>query len=122
MIMDIIPATYSKIVTKYTTFANYLLIVDDYSKITKLCGVENITTDEVMNKLDTFQERFVKVDEFGCWDMERIQTDTATQLTSKEFQEGLYVYRVRLKLAAPDHQEINDGFEVTWLTLLTTAH
>ena len=89
--MDSILATCPKCLTKEIFFDNYLLIVDDYSKITKLCGVENITTDEVMNKLDTFQERFVKVDEFGCWDMERIQTDTATQLTSKEFQEGLSV-------------------------------
>ena len=34
--------------------------------------MENITTEEVMDKLDMFQERFRKVDEFGWWDMERI--------------------------------------------------
>ena len=31
--MDIIPATSSKILTKDTTFVNYLLIVDAYYKI-----------------------------------------------------------------------------------------
>ena len=36
--------------------------------------MENITTEEVMEKLHMFQERFGKVDEFGWWDMERIQT------------------------------------------------
>ena len=38
--------------------------------------MENITTEETMEKLDMFQARLVKVYEFGWWDMERIQTDT----------------------------------------------
>ena len=101
--MDIIPAISSKISTKDTTFINYLLIVDAYSKIPKLYGMENINTEEVMDKLDMFQEIFGKVDEFGWWDMERIKTDADTQFTSKEFQEGLSVRGVRLALAAPDH-------------------
>ena len=52
--MDIIPYTYSKSLTKYTTFANYLLIVDAYSKITKLYGTENITTEEITEEIDKF--------------------------------------------------------------------
>ena len=43
--------------------------MDSYSKITKLYGMENVTTEEVMDKLDIFQARFGKVDEFGCYDM-----------------------------------------------------
>ena len=42
-----------------------------------------------MDKLYMFQARFVKIDEFGWWDMERIQTGAGTQFNSKEFQEGL---------------------------------
>ena len=60
--MEIIPATSSKSSTKDTIFANYLLIVDDYSKIPELYEMENITTEEVMNKLDMFQARSGKVD------------------------------------------------------------
>ena len=63
--MDIIPSTASKILTGDTTFSNYLLIVDDYSKIPKLYGMEKITTEEIMDKLDMFQSRFGKIDEFG---------------------------------------------------------
>ena len=63
--MDIILAISSKLLTKDTTFSTYLLIVDAYSKISKLYGMENITTEEVMDKLDMFQARFLKVDEFG---------------------------------------------------------
>ena len=54
---------------KDTNFDKYLLIMDAYSKISKLYGMENITIEEVMDKIDTFQARLGKVDEFGWWDM-----------------------------------------------------
>ena len=59
--MDIIPSTASKSLTSDTTFSNYLLIVDPYSNIPKLCGMEKITTEAVMDKLDMFQSRFGKL-------------------------------------------------------------
>ena len=42
--MVIIPSTAPKSLTSDTTFSNYLLIVDAYSKIPKLYSMENITT------------------------------------------------------------------------------
>ena len=53
--------------------------------------MENITTGEVMDRLDMFQERFGNVYKFGWWGMERIQTDSGRQFTSKEFQEDLSI-------------------------------
>ena len=94
--MDIIPDKTSKSLTKDTTFDNDLLIVGAYSNIQKLYGIENITTEEVMEKLDMFQARFAKVYEFGWWYMEIIQTDSGTKFTSVEFQEGLSVREVKL--------------------------
>ena len=76
--MDIIPSTAPKSLTNDTTFSNYLLIVDAYYKIPKLYGMENITTAEVMDKLDMFQSRFGKIDQFGWWDLEIISADTGT--------------------------------------------
>ena len=102
--MDIIPAKSSKILTKDTTFANCLLIADAYQNIPKLYIMENITAEEVMDKIEMFQAIFRKVDEFGWWDMVRIQTDAGTQFTSKEFQEGLSIHRLQLALAATHHQ------------------
>ena len=66
--MDIIPSTTPKSLTSDTTFSNYLFIVDSYSKIPKLYGMEKITIEEVMDKLDMFRYRFGKVDQFGWWD------------------------------------------------------
>ena len=73
--MDIIPSAAPKILTSVTTFSKYLLIVDAYSKIPKLYGMEKITIEEVMDKLDKFQSRFGKMDQFGWWDLERISSD-----------------------------------------------
>ena len=67
--MVIIPAIFSKSLTKGTTIVNYLLILDAYSKIPKLYGMEYITPEEFMDKLDMFQAIFRKVDEFGWWDI-----------------------------------------------------
>ena len=77
--MDLIPSTESKSLTTDTTFSNYLFIVDTYSKIPKLYGMQKITTEEVMDKLDMFQSRFGEFDEFVWWYLERIPEDTGTQ-------------------------------------------
>ena len=63
--MDIIPSTAPKSLTSDITFSNFILIVDAYYKIPKIYGMEKITTEEVMDKMDIFQSRFEKIDEFG---------------------------------------------------------
>ena len=73
--------------TSDTIISNYHLIVDAYSKITKLYGMEKITTEEVMEKLDIFQSRFGKINQFGWWDLERIPEDAGMQFTLTEFKE-----------------------------------
>ena len=120
--MDIIPSTPPKSLTNDTTFSNYLLIFDTYSKIPKLYGIEKITIEEVMDKLDMFQSRFGKIDQFGWWYLERISADTGTQFTSIEFKDDCQTRGVSLTLAAPEHQEMNGKVEVTWRTLHTFAH
>ena len=102
--MDIIPSTAPKSLTSDTTFSNYLLIADAYSKIPKLYGMDNITTEEVMDKLYMFQSRFGKIDEFGWWDLEGISADAGTQFTSTEFKDECQTRGVSLTLAAPEHQ------------------
>ena len=64
--METISSTAPKIFTSDTTFSSYLLVVDSYSKISKLHGMGKITTEEVMDKLNMFQSRFGKIDGFGC--------------------------------------------------------
>ena len=68
--MDTTPSISSKILTKDTTFTNYLLIVDTYSKLPIIYGMEDITTEKVMYKIDMFQASFGKLYGFGWWDLE----------------------------------------------------
>ena len=49
--------------------------------------MDKITKEEVMEKLDMFQSRFGKIDQFGWWYLERISADTGTQFTSTEFKD-----------------------------------
>ena len=105
--MDTIPSTAPKSLTIDTTFPNSLLIVDAYSKIPKLYGMDNITTEEFLDKLDMSQSRFRKMDQFGWWALERISSDAGTQFTPKEFKDECETCGVRLTLAAPEHQEMN---------------
>ena len=111
--MDIIPSTVPKILTSDTTLSKYLLIVDAYPKIPKIYGMEKITTAEIMEKLDMFQYKFGKIDQFGWWDLERISADAGTQFTLTEFKDECQTCGVRLTLAAPEHQEMNGQVEVT---------
>ena len=66
-----------------------------------------------MYKLEKFQSRFGKVDEFGWWDLERMKTDAGTKFNLKQFKEVMSMHGIRLTLAAPDHHEMNGKFEVT---------
>ena len=75
-----------------------------------------------MHKLDMFQIRFGKIDQFGCWNLETISADAGTQFTSTEFKEECQTRRVHLTLAAPEHKEMNGQVEVAWRTLRTVAH
>ena len=81
--------------------------------------MENITTAEVMDKLDMFQSRFGKIDQFGWWDLEIISSDAGTKFTLMDFKDECQTRGVSLKLAAPEHQEMNGQVEVTWRTLCT---
>ena len=101
--MDNIPSTAPKSLTNDTNFKNYLLIVDAYSKTPKLYGIENITTTEVMDKLDMFQFRFRKTDQFGWWDLERISADAGSQFTLTKFKDECQTRGVCLTIEAPGH-------------------
>ena len=84
--------------------------------------MENITTAEVMDKLDMFQSIFGKIDQFGWWDLEIISADAGTQFTLMEFKEECQTCGVRLTLAAPEHGEMNGQVEVKRRTLRTIVH
>ena len=75
-----------------------------------------------MDKLDIFQSRFGKIDQFGWWDLERISADAGTQFTLMDLKDEFQTRGFNLTLAAQEHQEMNGQVEVTWRKLRTVAH
>ena len=69
-----------------------------------------------------FQSKSRKIDEFIWWDLEIFSADTGKQFTSTEFKEGFQISGAHLTLVAPEHQEMNRQFKVTWRTLHTIAN
>ena len=51
-----------------------------------------------MAKLDIFQSRFKKIDEFGWWDLEIISADAGKKFTSTEFEGEFQTHSVNLTL------------------------
>ena len=84
--------------------------------------MDNITTEEVMDKLDMFQSKSGKIYQFGWWDLERISSDAGTQFTLMDFKDECQTRGVRFTLAAQEDQDMNGKIEVTWRTLRTVAH
>ena len=84
--------------------------------------MEKITTGEVMDNLDMFQYRFVKIEKFGRWDLEIISADAGMHFTLTDFKEEFQARGLHLTLAAPEHQEMNVQVKVTWRTLRKTSH
>ena len=58
-------------------------------------GMENITTEEVMDKLDMFQSIFGIIEQFEWWNLGRISADAGKQFTLMEFKEECQTCRVR---------------------------
>ena len=99
--MGIILGTAPKCLTSETNFSNYLLIVDAYSNIPKLCGIEIITTEEVMDRLNMFQYIFGKIDGFGWWDFKKKSADAGTEFTFTDFQDECETHGDPLTLSSP---------------------
>ena len=85
-------------------------------------GMEKITLEEGMYKLDMILSIFGKIDKLRWRDLERISSDAGMQFTLTEFKEVCQTCGVSLTLAAPEHQEINRQVEMTWKTFRTIAH
>ena len=96
--MDVIPETLPKLLTGETTFSYYILIINAYSKIPKLYGMERIKTEEVMDNLDMILSIFGKIDKFGWWDLERTFQvfNLPPRSSSKNIKTAVFVLRWQL--------------------------
>ena len=119
--MDILHLQSGSHLTPDSTFAFLLIMVDAYSRFTKIYGLDDKTTASVIKTIRQYTADCGSVDEFGYIDIEKIRSDAGTQFTSKEFQGFCRDERINLSLAAPKKQAQNHFAERTWQTVNNMA-
>jgi hypothetical protein len=107
--------------THATTFPNYLIIVDGYSRYTKFYGLAHKSSMDIIAALKKFQADHSFLKEFSHIDIEKIRADAGGEFDSRLFTEHCMNAGIRLLLAAPKKQYQNHLAERTWQTVASIA-
>jgi len=121
LFLDIQYAVLHHGLTRATTFPNYLLIVDGYSRYTKLYGLQDKSSATVIEALKKFQAEHSALKEIGHLDTEKIRADAGTEFDSTLFSQHCINAGIKLVLAAPKKQYQNHLAERTWQTVCNIA-
>jgi transposase InsO family protein len=104
LFLDVLYAVLPHGLTHATTFPNYLLIVDAYSRHNKIYGLVHKSSSEVIEALKKFQADHSFLHELGHMDTEKIQADSGREFDSSAFAEHCIKEGIKLVLAAPKKQ------------------
>jgi hypothetical protein len=107
--------------THATTFPNNLLIVDAYSRHSKIYGLGHKSSSAVIGALKKFQADHSFLRDLGYVDTEKICADSGGEFDSNTFAEHCIKEGIKLVLAAPKKQCQNHLAERTWQTLSSIA-
>jgi transposase InsO family protein len=121
LFLDIQYAVSSHGLAHATTFPNYLLVVDAYSRYSKLYGLSHKSSNEVIAALQKFQAEHSFLKELGHLDTEKIRADAGSEFDSALFAQHCIDKGIRLTLAAPKKQCQNHLAERTWQTISSIA-
>jgi hypothetical protein len=107
--------------THAMTFPNYLLIVDAYSRHSKIYGLTHKSSSDVIGALKKFQAGHSFLCELGHLEMEKIRADSGGEFDSSLFTENCIKEGIKLVLAAPKKQCQNHLAERTWQIITSIA-
>jgi len=118
LFLDIQYAVLPQGLTRATTFPNYLLIVDGYSRYTRLYGLHDKSSATVIEALKKFQAEHSCLKDINHLDTEKICAD---EFDSNLFSQHCINAGIKLVLAAPKKQYQNHLAEQTWQTVCNIA-
>ncbi len=101
LFLDIQYAILPQGLTQATTFPNYLLIVDGYSRYTTLYRLHDKSSASVIASLKKFQAEHSLIKEIGHLDTEKIRSNAGTEFDSSLFSQYCIDAGIKLVLAAP---------------------
>jgi len=104
-----------------TSYPFYLLIMDAFSRYSKLYGLPKKSTSAVVAILKEFQADQTPSGTYGYLNTDRIRTDAGSQFISTEFADYCIEHGINLSLAAPKKQYQNHLAERTWQTITSTT-
>jgi transposase InsO family protein len=105
------------LLTWYSTFPFYLILVDAYSRYACIYGIADKSSACVIDTLTRYQANHGPVGNYEYLDIARIRADSGSQLTSQEFQDHCWAAGINLTLAAPKKQYQNHLAERSWQTI-----
>jgi transposase InsO family protein len=115
--VDILPPVSAESLTPKSHFPALLILVDAFSRLTRITGMPTKNSQSVIAILSTFAAEHWLIRGFTLWDIEKIKSDAGTEFTSQEFKQFCVEKRVAVSFAPPKHQEGNNFAERTWQSL-----
>ncbi len=80
--MDILPPASAESLTPKSHFPALLILVDAFSRFTRIIGMPNKSSQSVIDALTTFAAEHRLIRGFTFWDIEKIKSDAGTEFTS----------------------------------------
>jgi transposase InsO family protein len=103
--------------TRDSTYAFSLILVDAYSRYACIYGMLDKSSRCVIDTLLRYQADHGHIGNYGYLDIARIRADSGTQFTSQEFKVHCWQAGIALSLAAPKKQYQNHLAERSWQTI-----
>jgi len=119
--LDILPAVSDDSLTPKSYFPDLLILVDAFSRFTRVIGMSNKSTKSITAALSVFAAEHRLISSVKLWKIEKIKGDAGSEFNSTEFEQFCLDRRISVSFASPKHQEGNHFAERTWQSLRKLA-
>jgi hypothetical protein len=119
--VDILPAVSDDSLTPKSYFPALLILVDAFSRFTRVIFMPNKSSKSVTAALSIFAAEQRLISGVKLWKIERIKGDAGSVFNSTEFEQFCIDRCISVSFAPPKYQEGNHFAERTWQSLRKLA-
>jgi hypothetical protein len=121
LFLDVIPNPAKGGPTSKTSFKNYLIVVDAFSRYFVFIGLTSTKTEGIIEALETFCVDHRPYAEYELKDIKELHADAGAYFTSEDLTVWGRKFNIKVIVAAPEHQEMNGLAERLWQTARVMA-
>jgi hypothetical protein len=96
--VEILPTVSAERLNPKSHFLALLILVDAFSRLTRIIEMPNNSSLSVTAALSTFAAEYRSIRGFTLWDIEKIKSDAGTEFTSQKFEQFLAGKRAAVSL------------------------